>query len=71
MTDEIAKFGKKVCNSTVLEYIMIQPDINATFNNCFLNLVVVVKAKGKALILGWTIWKWKNILIEAEAHAIC
>lgn len=43
---------------------------DATYNNCFPNVDAIVKANGGTHILGWAIWKWRNILIEAEAHAI-
>ena len=70
VTSEIIEFGKKVYNASELEYIVVQPDVNATYNNCFPNVDGVVETKGGVCILGWSIWKWRNILIEAEAHAI-
>ena len=66
----VKKFCNDYINKNELFYVDIIPDKNAKMHNCFYNVDDVIKKYGGSKIYGWVIWKWPNILIEAEAHAI-
>lgn len=69
--DENVKiFCNKYLNKNELFYVDVIPDKDAEPNNCFYNVDDVIKKYGGSKIYGWVIWKWPNILIEGEAHAI-
>lgn len=69
--DENVKiFCDKYLNKNELFYVDVIPDKDAEPNNCFYNVDDVIKKYGGSKIYGWVIWKWPNILIEGEAHAI-
>jgi len=69
--DENVKiFCDKYLNKNQLFYVDVIPDKDAEPNNCFYNVDDVIKKYGGSKIYGWVIWKWPNILIEGEAHAI-
>lgn len=69
--DENVKiFCNKYLNKNELFYVDVIPDKDAEPNNCFYNVDDVIKKYGGCKIYGWVIWKWPNILIEGEAHAI-
>jgi hypothetical protein len=49
--------------------VPIRPSAESTVNECFPNVERQIASFGGTQILGWQIWKTKN-LIEAEFHAI-
>lgn len=50
-------------------FIEIKPEAGANISDCFPVVENKVKTAGGRMILGWQVWKTKN-LIEAEAHAV-
>jgi hypothetical protein len=51
-------------------YVPIEPDDQAKQDSCFPNVEQHVRANGGACVVGWAIWEWNPIFIEAEFHAI-
>lgn len=68
--ENVKRFCNNYINKNELLYVDVIPDKDAKIHNCFYNVDGVIKKHGGFKIYGWAIWKWSNILIEAEAHAI-
>jgi hypothetical protein len=64
---------KNFCEKISTEYpiyISVKPESNFQVGECFKNVDEVIKNKGGHRILGWRIWEWYGIMIEAELHAV-
>ena len=51
-------------------YVPIKPERYAKDNDCFLNVEEKVRRDGGTQVIGWAIWYWEGVLIEAEFHSI-
>jgi hypothetical protein len=62
------------CRSIVKEpnpsYISVRPLRRAPANECFRILPKHIDANGGEQVIGWTIWEWPRVLIEAEFHCV-
>jgi hypothetical protein len=58
-----------VCNAAPL-YVPLQIEPDAIDNNCFINVPTHISKHGGHQIVGWSIWEWTSLWIEAEFHAI-
>ncbi len=70
ITDDVINLCKDFGEVSKLQYVNVIPEQEATISNCFPNVKDTVIRKGGSQIYGWAIWKWANILIEAEAHSV-
>ncbi|MEG2419999.1 MAG: SEC-C metal-binding domain-containing protein [Oscillospiraceae bacterium] len=70
LTDQIKSFCSEILTDVQPIYIPIQPIENGQYGECYKNVQNAINAMGGKRILGWNIWWWANILLEAEAHAI-
>lgn len=68
--EEVLQLCKEIANIGGLQYVDVIPEQYSTFNNCFPNVKKTVEKRGGIQIYGWSIWKWTNIFIEAEAHSV-
>lgn len=50
-------------------YVELKPDSTSIINECFPNVSNKIQKEGGSQVIGWQIWKTKN-LIEAELHAV-
>ena len=50
--------------------MVIQPALGWEPNNCFLCVRERVQRDGGYVQLGWAIWEWPGVYIEAERHAV-
>jgi len=70
----ITQFILNLCNEINPQskpiYIPVRPTKGAQVNECFGNVKAKVKRDNGFLQYGWGIWEWKNVLIEAEFHAV-
>lgn len=41
-----------------------------TVNECFANVELKIERDGGSREIGWQIWEWPNVYIEAEFHAV-
>lgn len=51
-------------------YLFVQPESGAQTNACFHNVAAKVQQDGGAIVHGWLLWEWPNVLAEAEFHAV-
>ena len=70
ITEEIKNFCAKVNPKTSPFYVDVVPGPYSSIKNCFSNVREQVKTEGGKPVLGWTIWGWPNLIIEAEFHCV-
>ena len=62
------------CRSFVADpqpvYVAVQPVRGAATNDCFKTVPQHVAVVGGEQIIGWAIWEWPRVLIEAEFHCV-
>ena len=62
------------CRSIVTEpqpvYVSVRPLADAPENECFSILPRHVSQHGGEQVIGWAIWEWPRVYIEAEFHAV-
>jgi len=51
-------------------YVPVQPEVDATVNECFPNVQAKIARAGGQMLCGWQLWEWSHVLIEAEFHAV-
>lgn len=52
------------------ERIPVRPVPEASAGECFPNVSRHVERAGGAVVYGWALWEWPNILVEAEFHSV-
>jgi hypothetical protein len=71
--NEINERVMNFCNSISNErpiYVPVAPDADATAHNCFINVPNKIKKVGGRQVIGWAIWLWPQMYIEAEFHCV-
>lgn len=66
---DVSKLIKTIGIDAQPIYVPVKPDSSALINECFPNVVEKIKNQGGYEVIGWQIWKTRN-LIEAEFHAV-
>jgi len=70
ITQEIEAFCTRISSINEPVYVPVFPQHGCVKGECYSNVNSVISKSGGNIILGWAIWRWANILIEAEAHAV-
>lgn len=52
------------------QYVDVRPAPLAKTNDCFPNVERQVQEHGGYLVLGWSLWEWPTLFVEAEFHAV-
>ena len=70
----IKPYVTSFCRSIVTEpqpvYVPVRPLAGAPENECFSILPRHVAQHGGEQVIGWAIWEWPRVYIEAEFHAV-
>ena len=67
--DKIYELCKEISSSEP-QYVICKPRNWCIQNECYSNVDRMISLKGGKRVLGWTIWEWEGVLVEAEAHAV-
>jgi len=51
-------------------FLKITPESGAKILACALNVEAKIRKDGGSAVLGWKIWEWYGIMIEAEFHTV-
>ncbi|WP_425060527.1 hypothetical protein SCACP_12520 [Sporomusa carbonis] len=70
LTRFIVDFCKEINPNAKPYYIPVKPIQFNEYNESFSNVERKIKSNGGTVQYGWAIWEWRNILIEAEFHAV-
>jgi len=70
VSPEIRTFCESLVNGSEAVYVEYVQHAHALPNECFDNVSHLVRERGGTMLLGWTIWEWESVLLEAEWHAV-
>lgn len=66
----VVSFCQSVVPGAKPVYVPFQEVRLAQPLNCFFNVSTAQKALGGDMVIGWSIWEWPRVMIEAEFHAV-
>ncbi|RUV04201.1 MULTISPECIES: SEC-C domain-containing protein [unclassified Mesorhizobium] len=67
---QVAKFCRGISVERPPVLLRISPDDDSAPLDCFTNARRKVARSGGRIVLGWAIWEWPGLYIEAEHHAV-
>lgn len=70
ITDQIRQFSDSLVPGAVPVWVHFDPLNSGAVDECYANVAEVVRTRGGRSLLGWTIWEWPDILLEAISHAV-
>lgn len=70
VSPEIRTFCESLVSGSDAVYVEYVQYENALPNDCFDNVSRLAQKRGGRMLLGWTIWEWETVLLEAEWHAV-
>jgi hypothetical protein len=65
------EFCARIRSGARPQLMVIQPEPGWEPNDCFFCVRERVRRDGGRIQLGWSIWEWPGVYIEAERHAVC
>jgi hypothetical protein len=51
-------------------YVPVRPSPGSKPSECFENVRALVASSGGSAVIGWQMWEWTGVLLEAEFHAV-
>jgi hypothetical protein len=66
----VQKFCAEVAKASKPQLILSQPRFDRPANECFPIVEERTAETGGSMAVGWAIWEWPGIFIEAEFHAV-
>lgn len=70
ITKQLIGLATKLAPGQSLVYVPVFPEPEALMNECFPNVKAKIQKDGGAIVYGWQLWEWPNVMIEGEFHAI-
>ena len=70
ITKQLVSLAARVAPGQTPLYVPVHPEAGAQVNECFPNVEAKVQRDGGAIVHGWQLWEWPNVLIEGEFHAV-
>jgi hypothetical protein len=64
------EFCARIRSGARPQLMVIQPEPGSEPNNCFFSVRERVRRDGGLIQLGWSIWEWPRVYLEAERHAV-
>jgi hypothetical protein len=66
----VVSFCRSVVAKPEPRYVPLEPIESAEPDSCFELVPSHVAKNGGAMSIGWSVWEWPQVFIEAEFHAI-
>ncbi len=66
----VTTFCRSITAAHSPQYIQTTPTPGAPLNECFRVVADRVAREGGESLLGWAIWEWPKVLLEAELHCV-
>lgn len=67
---DVVKFCRRVVRDSNPYYIAVKPDVGGEPLDCFSIVEEKIHSEGGEAIIGWAIWEWPKVIIEAEFHCV-
>ena len=64
------EFCARIRSGARPQLMVIQPEPGSEPNYCFFSVRERVRRDGGRIQLGWSIWEWPEVYLEAERHAV-
>ena len=66
----VQSFCRRVVPNARPQYVQLRPVVSEPVNECFSIVPEQVASHGGKQHIGWAIWVWPKVLIEAEFHTV-
>jgi hypothetical protein len=66
----VLRFCRSVVPDAAPVYVPCRPESAAPLNECFPLVDRQVASAGGVSVVGWAVWEWPKVFIEAEFHAV-
>jgi hypothetical protein len=70
ITDQVRQFCNELVPGATPVWVQFDPLTAGKVDECYENVAAVVQRQGGRSLLGWTIWEWPGVLLEAISHAV-
>lgn len=70
ISPEILDFCSKLVPDSAPQWIGHTAFSGAQISSCYENVEALIHNRGGSTLLGWIIWEWPGIVLEAEFHAV-
>lgn len=70
ITKQLVRLAAAVAPGQTPLYVPVHPEPSAQVNECFPNVEAKAQKDGGAIVYGWQLWEWPNVLVEGEFHAV-
>lgn len=66
----VVSFCRSVVRDPAPRFVPVRARVGAEVMDCFGTVPEQVQEHGGTMVVGWAIWEWPDVLIEAEYHGI-
>jgi hypothetical protein len=70
ITEEIRRFCKSLVPGEDAVWVTYEPTPGAELESCYENVARLKKERGGTALLGWIIWEWPGVALQAEFHSV-
>lgn len=70
ITPEILALCQRLGCTSVPEFVPVETHLEAEESDCFIDVEKQRNDHGGDSVIGWQIWEWPGVMIEAEFHAV-
>ena len=70
ISTHIVEFCRQVSPDAMPVYVQITPEPGCEVNDCFQCIRNKVSRSGGRIQVGWSIWEWPKVYVEAEHHGV-
>jgi hypothetical protein len=70
ISSEIIRFCETIVPGSTPIFMDVQPDPHSVMSECFDNVNTFAQRRGGTPLLGWTIWNYHGLWLDAELHSV-
>ena len=70
ITPRVLELCEKIGSMFRPEFVDVSAELGCEMADCFANVGRKVNRDGGSIRVGWAIWEWPGVFIEAEHHAV-
>lgn len=67
---DVVSFCRSIVSGAVPTFVPVSPAPHSKVSECFINVEQQVELQGGKQLIGWAVWQWPRVFIEAEFHSI-
>lgn len=66
----VATFCERIVSGQRAQSVRCEPDLTAPENECFAAVSAQVAKHGGDQVIGWALWEFQGVYVEAELHSV-